>query len=63
MSTKSPRNEMKLLTIEEVNFDLPEVEPQPKEKKEIKEKKYKSYIEESIDSKEKKEKKNNRIKR
>ena len=33
MSTKSPRNEIKLLTIEEVNFDLPEVEPQPKEKK------------------------------
>ena len=30
---------IKLLTIEEVNFDLPEVEPQPKEKKEIKEKK------------------------
>ena len=33
MSKKSPKNEIKLLTIEEVDFDLPEVEPAEKDKK------------------------------
>ena len=62
MSKASPKKEIKLMTIEEVDFNLPEVEP-PKEKpKDKKDKKVKiEYVPE--ETKEKKEKKNNRIKR
>ena len=62
MSKTSPTKEIKLMTIEVVDFNLPEVEP-PKEKaKDKKDKKLK--IEKDLDeNKEKKEKKNNRIKR
>jgi len=58
MSKKSPTKEIKLLTIEEVDFNLPEIEPQTKAQKD---KKTKNIITE--ETKEKKEKKNNRIKR
>ena len=62
MSKASPKKDIKLMTIEEVDFNLPEVEP-PKEKaKDKKDKKIKiEYNPE--ESKEKKEKKSNRIKR
>jgi len=62
MSKASPKKEIKLMTIEEVDFNLPEVEP-PKEKaKDKKGKKTKiEYVPE--ESKEKTEKKTNRIKR
>jgi hypothetical protein len=62
MSKASPKKEIKLMTIEEVDFDLPEVEP-PKEKaKDKKNKKTRiEYVPE--ESKEKPEKKTNRIKR
>ena len=65
MSKTSPTKEIKLLTIEEVDFNLPEVEPtkeKAKDKKDTKVKKAKD-IEENKENKEKKEKKNNRIKR
>lgn len=58
MSKKSPTREIKLLTIEEVDFNLPEIEPLTKDQKD---KKAKNVITE--ETKEKKEKKNNRIKR
>ena len=58
MSKKSPTKEIKLLTIEEVDFNLPEIEPPTKDQKD---KKTKNVITE--ETKEKKEKKNNRIKR
>ena len=58
MSKKSPTKEIKLLTIEEVDFNLPEIEPQTKEKKE---KKVKNVLVE--ETKEKKERRHNRIKR
>ena len=68
MSKKSPAKEIKLMTIEEVDFNLPEVEPSIKnknekaDKKEKKPKKINKYLEED-ETKEKKEKKTNRIKR
>ncbi len=58
MSKKSPTKEIKLLTIEEVDFNLPEIEPQTKEQKE---KKVKNVLVE--ETKEKKERRHNRIKR
>ena len=58
MSKKSPTKEIKLLTIEEVDFNLPEIESQTKEKKE---KKVKNVLVE--ETKEKKERRHNRIKR
>lgn len=66
MSLKSPMKEIKLLTIEEVDFNLPEIEPSNKEKdsklqKSKKQKPFKTEFEENKESKEKK--KNNRIKR
>ena len=67
MSKKSPKNEIKLLTIEEVDFDLPEVEPAEKDKKDKQDKKPKKikfkYLEESKETKGPREKKSNRIKR
>jgi hypothetical protein len=68
MSKKSPAKEIKLMTIEEVDFNLPEVEPSIKNKNENvdkkgkKQKKINKYLEEE-ETKEKKEKKTNRIKR
>ena len=68
MSKKSPTKEIKLMTIEEVDFNLPEVEPSIKNKNENvdkkgkKQKKINKYLEED-ETKEKKEKKTNRIKR
>ena len=68
MSKKSPTKEIKLMTIEEVDFNLPEVEPSIKNKNENadkkgkKQKKINKYLEEE-ETKEKKEKKTNRIKR
>jgi hypothetical protein len=68
MSKKSPTKEIKLMTIEEVDFNLPEVEPSIKNKNENvdkkgkKQKKINKYLEEE-EAKEKKEKKTNRIKR
>ena len=68
MSKKSPTKEIKLMTIEEVDFNLPEVEPSIKNKNENvdkkgkKQKKINKYLEEEK-AKEKKEKKTNRIKR
>ena len=68
MSKKSPAKEIKLMTIEEVDFNLPEVEPLIKNKNENvdkkgkKQKKINKYLEEE-EAKEKKEKKTNRIKR
>ena len=68
MSKKSPAKEIKLMTIEEVDFNLPEVEPSIKNKNENidkkgkKQKKINKYLEEE-EAKEKKEKKTNRIKR
>jgi len=62
MSKTSPTKEIKLMTIEEVDFNLPEVEPSKEKAKDKKDKKLK--IEKDLDeNKEKKEKKNNRIKR
>jgi len=68
MSKKSPAKEIKLMTIEEVDFNLPEVEPSIKNKNENvdkkgkKQKKINKYLE-GEEAKEKKEKKTNRIKR
>ena len=68
MSKKSSAKEIKLMTIEEVDFNLPEVEPSIKNKNENvdkkgkKQKKINKYLEEE-EAKEKKEKKTNRIKR
>ena len=68
MSKKSPTKEIKVMTIEEVDFNLPEVEPSIKNKNENvdkkgkKQKKINKYLEEE-EAKEKKEKKTNRIKR
>ena len=61
MSKKSPTKEIKLLTIEEVDFNLPEIEPQTKEQKEKKVKNV--LVEETKEKKEKKERRHNRIKR
>jgi len=65
MSKTSPTKEIKLMTIEEVDFNLPEVEPSKEKAKDKKDKKDKKLkIEKDLDeNKEKKEKKNNRIKR
>ena len=62
MSKTSPKKEIKLLTIEEVDFNLPEIEPSTQKPKKKKNKKLltEKYTNEI---KEKKEKKNNRIKR
>ena len=62
MSKTSPKKEIKLLTIEEVDFNLPEIEPSTQKPKDKKDKKLlaEKYTNEL---KEKKEKKNNRIKR
>ena len=60
MSKKFQKPEIKLLTIEEVDFNLPEVEPSEKDKKGKKQVKSPKKFEES---KEPKEKKSNRIKR
>jgi hypothetical protein len=62
MSKTSPTKEIKLLTIEEVDFNLPEIEPTTQKPKDKKDKKLltEKYTDEP---KEKKEKKNNRIKR
>ena len=68
MSKKSPTKEIKLMTIEEVDFNLPEIEPSIKnknensDKKEKKQKKIYKFLDEE-EAKEKKEKKSNRIKR
>jgi len=62
MSKASPKKDIKLMTIEEVDFNLPEVEPSKEKEKDKKNKKIKiEYNPE--ESKEKKEKKSNRIKR
>jgi len=62
MSKASPKKDIKLMTIEEVDFNLPEVEPSKEKEKDKKDKKIKiEYNPE--ESKEKKEKKSNRIKR
>lgn len=62
MSKTSPKKEIKLLTIEEVDFNLPEIEPSTQKPKDKKDKKL--LIEKyTNEPKEKKEKKNNRIKR
>lgn len=62
MSKASPKKEIKLMTIEEVDFNLPEIEPSKEKVKDKKDKKIKiEYVPE--ESKEKKEKKTNRIKR
>ena len=62
MKKNSPKKEIKLLTIEEVDFNLPEIEPSTQKPKDKKDKKLltEKYTNEP---KEKKEKKNNRIKR
>lgn len=62
MSKTSPKKEIKLLTIEEVDFNLPEIDPSTQKPKDKKDKKLltEKYTNEP---KEKKEKKNNRIKR
>ena len=68
MSKKSTTKEIKLLTIEEVDFNLPEIEPSIKnknenlDKKAKKQKRINKFLEEE-EPKEKKEKRNNRIKR
>jgi hypothetical protein len=62
MSKASPKKDIKLMTIQEVDFNLPEVEPSKEKEKNKKDKKIKiEYNPE--ESKEKKEKKSNRIKR
>ena len=65
MSKTSPKKEIKLLTIEEVDFNLPEIEPSTQKPKDKKDKKDKKLLTEKYTNelKEKKEKKNNRIKR
>ena len=68
MSKKSPTKEIKLMTIEEVDFNLPEIEPSIKNKNENSDKKAKKQkkIYKFLDEEEaieKKEKKSNRIKR
>ena len=44
MSKKFSKPEIKLLTIEEVDFNLPEVEPSEKDKKEKQDKKGKKQV-------------------
>ena len=65
MSKTSLKKEIKLLTIEEVDFNLPEIEPSTQKPKDKKDKKLltEKYTNELKEKKEKKEKKNNRIKR